>query len=227
MISRGAHSQNASSSGVRPIRHVLRRVLTSVVVGSLVTVGIAWTCWAITDLRDARLETELDPDMGAYIVVDPSNPPRPREFTDFGFAFRQQGLGGTRWTVYRSESHTGVPPPSLLPARHWRRIDASPLEPYEAPLRSIEAWGWPCAVLWSDCCVSSKPTSIPRGPMPIRIAWPEFSASAGGVAMTLLVVPYGLHAVRSRVRHRRGHCPTCNYDLTGLDGVCPECGTPQ
>ena len=24
-----------------------------------------------------------------------------------------------------------------------------------------------------------------------------------------------------------GHCPTCRYDLTGLDGVCPECGNSQ
>ena len=30
-----------------------------------------------------------------------------------------------------------------------------------------------------------------------------------------------------RVRSRPGHCPTCEYDLTGNEsGVCPECGTP-
>jgi hypothetical protein len=29
------------------------------------------------------------------------------------------------------------------------------------------------------------------------------------------------------LRADRGHCPTCNYDLTGIDGVCPECGRPR
>ncbi|MCC7387300.1 MAG: hypothetical protein IT431_00885 [Phycisphaerales bacterium] len=29
---------------------------------------------------------------------------------------------------------------------------------------------------------------------------------------------------RGRALARKGHCPTCNYDLTGITGVCPECG---
>jgi hypothetical protein len=33
-------------------------------------------------------------------------------------------------------------------------------------------------------------------------------------------------AVRRRRRSRRGHCPTCNYDLATLP-TCPECGTPR
>jgi hypothetical protein len=32
----------------------------------------------------------------------------------------------------------------------------------------------------------------------------------------------------SQRRRRRGACPTCGYDLTGLaEGPCPECGAPR
>jgi hypothetical protein len=32
---------------------------------------------------------------------------------------------------------------------------------------------------------------------------------------------------RARGRLRSGHCPSCNYNLTGnTSGICPECGTP-
>ena len=53
---------------------------------------------------------------------------------------------------------------------------------------------------------------------------------------TVIVVPLwipGVVALGSfwflrwrRRRARPGHCPTCEYDLTGnVSGVCPECGT--
>lgn len=32
---------------------------------------------------------------------------------------------------------------------------------------------------------------------------------------------------RGRAFTRVGHCPTCHYDLTGIDGVCPECGSER
>ena len=51
-----------------------------------------------------------------------------------------------------------------------------------------------------------------------------------GVPMTLLIAYPFFAFVRARYRHHRhrsGHCPTCEYDLTGnTSGVCPECGTP-
>ena len=31
----------------------------------------------------------------------------------------------------------------------------------------------------------------------------------------------------TRLFEARGHCVKCGYDLAGIDGPCPECGTNQ
>jgi hypothetical protein len=39
--------------------------------------------------------------------------------------------------------------------------------------------------------------------------------------------PAAYMITRLRHRHLKGHCATCNYDLTAnTSGICPECGTP-
>jgi hypothetical protein len=45
-------------------------------------------------------------------------------------------------------------------------------------------------------------------------------------AMLLLGGGY-LAGGRGRLRVDAGLCPTCNYDLTSIDGVCPECGSER
>ena len=42
------------------------------------------------------------------------------------------------------------------------------------------------------------------------------------VSASILSVPWTW-----KRRSHIGHCPTCGYDLTGIDGVCPECGSPR
>jgi hypothetical protein len=44
---------------------------------------------------------------------------------------------------------------------------------------------------------------------------------------TLVFLLWSAPAVLRRLRKRRGHCPTCGYDLRGAPaGPCPECGAP-
>lgn len=63
-----------------------------------------------------------------------------------------------------------------------------------------------------------------------------FSAGKGGprgiavphwfLALLLAIIPalYFGAAIRSRRRHRGGHCPQCGYDLRATPDRCPECG---
>ncbi|MFG0284780.1 MAG: hypothetical protein ACF8R7_10205, partial [Phycisphaerales bacterium JB039] len=43
----------------------------------------------------------------------------------------------------------------------------------------------------------------------------------------ILALPLTFLPLRRRLRARRGRCPKCNYDLAGLAGPCPECGTER
>lgn len=49
--------------------------------------------------------------------------------------------------------------------------------------------------------------------------------SLTGVILILLVIHAWWHDRRARKRAARGHCPSCDYNLTGNEsGSCPECG---
>jgi len=61
----------------------------------------------------------------------------------------------------------------------------------------------------------------------------EFLYCGAGPAVAIpLMVPVllAMAAVwdRFKKKPRPGHCPHCDYDLTGnVSGRCPECGTPR
>jgi hypothetical protein len=62
--------------------------------------------------------------------------------------------------------------------------------------------------------------------LPSRPLWPGFAldtAFYAAIALTLWSAP---PAIRRRLRHSRGHCPACGYDLKGApSATCPECGS--
>ena len=61
-------------------------------------------------------------------------------------------------------------------------------------------------------------------PFPTKLLWPGLIADTLFYALLFA----GLHQLagwrRRTRRRRRGRCAACGYDLTGIDGVCPECG---
>ena len=65
--------------------------------------------------------------------------------------------------------------------------------------------------------------------------WPRYGGGRGGWDLSLPLYPVvllaGLTLVgawkavpRRGTRVKTGLCETCRYDLTGIDGRCPECG---
>lgn len=52
---------------------------------------------------------------------------------------------------------------------------------------------------------------------------PLWIPTTGAAIVLVAGFSFGRRA-RARARVRRGLCPACGYDLTGIHGVCPECG---
>jgi hypothetical protein len=112
----------------------------------------------------------------------------------------------------------------------------------------VVAWGWPrksLGVVWmreEPITMDSEgmphreqgirgglpmPAQFQRGPwanrLPLMPVWPGFAVNTllyGAFAGLVLFAP---GATRRMLRHRRGACIGCGYDLAGL-GRCPECG---
>jgi hypothetical protein len=71
--------------------------------------------------------------------------------------------------------------------------------------------------------------STPSRHWPTSVIWPGFIANTLLFAMTLWLLLFAPFMIRRTIRHRRGMCIHCGYDLRGApaapDGAqCPECG---
>ena len=123
--------------------------------------------------------------------------------------------------------------------------------PYHPPAPPIRAWrfyeaGWPCTAFWGwvrrDITHAgtqeqrSGLVTLPRlrslsgqvttVDVPYRPLWGGLLVDTGlfGACWLAMIATPG--AVRRLVRRRRGRCPACGYDRTGLEAqvACPECG---
>jgi hypothetical protein len=60
--------------------------------------------------------------------------------------------------------------------------------------------------------------------IPWRPQWPGFAINTIFYA-AILWLPFAPFVARRVIRHKRGHCIKCGYDLRGAEHeVCPECG---
>ncbi len=137
---------------------------------------------------------------------------------------------------------------TLARVPRWSTLRGTPPAPEDvAGLLRIEVgWGWPWVAMsyrydrmgtsWTSpiknvrraiplgertLSASTQVRALPLAPGPGLVA---NSLVFGLGVFVLLLLPWGLLGwSRALHRRRRGLCPTCGYDLAGVDR-CPECG---
>ncbi len=134
------------------------------------------------------------------------------------------------------------PPPSWVDRTNWieSMLDPSVVNPeysHEGPTWMFDAAGWPSrcfrsrqfAASWNDVPTQWNTRYILAFGttlwIPTGIIWFGLLKNVACFAAAAWCTIKGIGAVRALRRVRRGHCPRCDYDLTGqLAQGCPECG---
>ncbi len=144
-------------------------------------------------------------------------------------------------------SSEGPLPEDLIPT--WIGYDPELNQNRRFEVWDAEARGWPLLALWSklrswyealDGTYHHLPTEgaieFPLSPfrggfgvipkvLPLRPIWPGFAINTVFYAAILWPLICGPFALRRIIRHKRGLCVTCGYDLRHADhDACPECG---
>ena len=140
--------------------------------------------------------------------------------------------------------------PGELERNAWRPWFAFPSSaPAQLQSLTFRATGWPRRCLQSHAWIDTSGATVDRGiirflpPTPVRPSrtpdphsgtiplipiWQGLAFNTAVFALPWCLIILGFEAVRSlrlARRHRRGHCPACNYDLLhNFTLGCPECG---
>jgi hypothetical protein len=190
-------------------------------VGTVVTVGVAWTL----TIRTAKVGRYFDIHGERWIY------PAARSWPQNSIAWMTAGAPGVTVVQARSnlighsiflqrEVRTGFPCRALC-SREDDVLDAETF----GETRTLRAG----VDLPDNLEVSNPIEPTLRGALPVVPILRGFAldtAFYAAIAFTLWSAP---GAIRRRLRRARGRCPACGYDLKGsMSAVCPECGlTPK
>ena len=218
----------------------LTKLAVFLVLGAIVNVAVAWASSILIGF------TETSSDIRS-IRGSPAGGWFVEAYHRFS-AFRVEWFHTRDLTSNQSE---GPSPVDLVPT--WIVYDPELNENRSMEFWDAEARGWPLMALWSkplsvyeelDGTRHHLPTEgtieLPLSPfrggtevipkvLPLRPIWLGFAINTVFYALILWLITLGPFSARRMIRHRRGLCIKCGYDLRGRSGGegiagCPECG---
>lgn len=207
----------------RWVKHV-RTVVICLLLGVVLTVGVAWGCarWALTG-RATTTTSHFSEDHRVMVAVVQ------------GPGFAQYNMAHDRWSlvfIYEMNADPSVEPP-------WGREPSWVLardEQLDFDTTASVGSGWPLLSLQSSVAHDSASEVAHRSigiwlesavhgewvlpAIPMGMGFIVDSAFYASISWVSL---FGPLALLRHLRRHRGMCPTCGYDLANLD-ACPECG---
>jgi hypothetical protein len=193
-----------------------KRIAAGLFAGVMITVFVSWGLSLLPVPRHGNMFSSP----AGWLVPMRGSPDIGSERSDWGRRIREasyMGVAGRPFAItatYRADF--GWP----MRALSWSTGTTTELgsgSEVESPASSgivLPEWFFPTA----DSSVLSQ-RRLPTVPM-----WGGFAVDVAGWAavasVAIILLPWARHARRIR----RGRCPECAYDLSGVAGRCPECG---
>ena len=235
----------------------MKRRLTKLVVflllGAIVNVAVAWGCatWSALKLVSRPLverPTEADQRWWQQVVPAGAAPRASAVWRSRGFgcdsllilgdrsseAVFQQDPSG-QYTFGASINATMDRATLVRSGWPWRSgagerwdLGISLMTPF--PMLGYKVTTWRDADLQTSAVSFDRPTWLGGSSsrlVPFRPIWPGFAINTIFYAAILWLLMLGPFTARRIIRHKRGLCLKCGYDLRGHSGGgggCPECG---
>ncbi len=208
-----------------------RRVILCLAVGVVATYASAWLSFA-TSQSLTLIANPQKAGKAEWMFVAPEGTPEP-----IGSGVTTITGAEFRYEQWNDDGLVFVP---IAPSMPERMLVAN-RHRYGWPTLAIETRHWDAYLDTAlgirdedpryELSVFSTGVRVGSGPRraPLRPVWPGFLINTllyAGAAWLLLALPEGWRIARGRSvwqRRRRGLCPACGYDLSGLT-ACPECG---
>ena len=218
-------------------RATIATVIASLLLGALLNIAVAWWCCPPT-IKPARAP------------ATPAAAARPSDgipYVDFYGYMEARGLQLRTPGEWPAETPATEHWPVRPGVEVWGRASGydNSTAASEGFVMEVQHAGWPARSLISERRGSeqgSKTTGLydqqswmrffNRSDLPITPIWPGFAINTifwSLPALTPVALWIGFKHSRATNRLRRGLCPHCAYDRTGLppETPCPECGKPR
>jgi len=211
-------------------------------LGVIVNVAVAWGCAIWSPISKT---SRIDSDEFTYRVGEPPFPPEESlvltniHASLLHFVSNSDGFGlrtkNESWSIMLAGSTKMGPDYSLyLHIAGWPFCSAHCYGYYRASINA-ESQEYRNKITWDGGIIAPEilsprpmwqlgPFLDPR-PLPIYPVWPGFAINTVFYAAILWLLTLAPFTARRMIRHKRGHCVKCGYDLRGAEhDVCPECG---